>query len=175
MFGTKTNGVITFSYDTEQTFDDVSKLSSYMVKNLGEESGSMLDELAISADEREVYDACLKQALPTIHESMIKLASGISDAFGEVKVDAKETTGLKRDAGTYIEFNINNNGSLNENIEALVDESLYTCLKYAILSEFYSVNVNRDLYKVANDKFAESKSNLNKRLFQLKKKSVTFI
>lgn len=175
MFGIKTNGVITFSYDTEQTFDDVSKLSSYMVKNLGEESGSMLDELAISADEREVYDVCLNQALPTIHESMVKLASGISDAFGEVTVSSKEATGLEREAGRYIEFNINDNDSLNENIKALVDESLYTCLKYAILSEFYSVNVNRDLYKVANNKFADSMFNLNKRLFQLKKKSVTFI
>ena len=173
MKGNKKEGEITFYYDSKKLFNDVSLLSAYMVKNLAKETGSMLDEFAISEDEKNVYDVCVEQALPNIWEILLKVSNYVEDAFGIVEVKVKENSGLKRDVGTYVEFNIQNNGSYNENVLALVDSTLGECVKYGVLSEFYSINVNADLHKIARAKFSNGLNQLNSRLFQLKKKPIS--
>jgi hypothetical protein len=133
-----------------------------------------MDEFNISDDEKDIYKVCVRQTLPNIYETMIKITSGVENAFdGESTVSVKEQSGLKRDAGTYIEFNIQNNDAYNDNILSLVDATLLNCLKHGILAEFYSVCVNADLYRLAQDKFLVSLAQLKQRLFQLKKKSVS--
>lgn len=167
MVGNKNTSTITFSYNCEKLFTDVCLLSSFMVKN----TGLPLDEFIITDDEKEVYDVCLKQAMPNIYESLIKMSSGINNAFrDDVVVNNNDVLG--RDAGTYIEFNIRDNGAYNRNILSLVESTLYDCLKYGILSEFYSICINADLNSISNSKFAASMNLLNQRLFQLKRKTV---
>lgn len=173
MFGNKASGIVTFYYDREKLFNDVGLLSAYMTKNLATEAGSVSDAFSITEDERDAFDVCVSQALPAIYDSMIKLTSDIDKAFAEVDIETDETAGLERKVGRYIEFNLNDNVSYNENVRTLIDASLYDCIKHGVLNEFYSINVNRELYKIANDKFAASLYNLNKRLFQLKRKPVS--
>ncbi len=174
MFGKKTEGSITFFYDSDKLFNDVSLMSAYMTKNLKSDAGSMMDEFNISDDEKDIYKVCVRQTLPNIYETMIKITSGVENAFeDESTVSTKEQNGLKRDAGTYIEFSIQNNDAYNDNILSLVDATLLNCLKHGILAEFYSVCVNADLYRLAQDKFITSLVQLKQRLFQLKKKSVS--
>lgn len=174
MFGTKTSGNITFYYDSEGLFNDVSLMSAYMTKNLGSENGSLMDEYNISDDEKDVYKACVLQTLPNIYETMLKITSGVPDAFdAEVKVETKEDSGLKREAGTYIELSIKDNSAYNSNVKSLVDVTILNCLKYGILSEFYSICVNMELYKIAHDKLTVSLFQLKQRLFQLKKKAIS--
>lgn len=174
MFGNKTEGTITFFYDSKGLFNDVSLMSAYMTKNLSNEGGSLMDEFNISDDEEDIYKACVRQTLPNIYETMMKITSGTADAFNdEVEVATTETNGLKREKGTYIEFTIVDNKEYNTNVKNLVDATLLNCLKYGILAEFYSICVNMDLYKIAQDKFTANLFQLKKRLFQLKKKSVS--
>ena len=154
----KKNGIIKFRYGSNDTFNDVSLLSAYMTKNLAGEKGSLMDEFTISDDERQVYDVCVKQALPTIYEAMIKITSGVDEAF--------------KATADSIEFNILDNEAYNINVLTIVDETLNTCLKYAILAEFYSVCLNAELQRVALAKYADSLAQLKQRLFQLKKKAV---
>ena len=78
---------ITFSYKNEEMFNDVSLLSAYMTKNLAGDKGSMMDEFTITDDEKDVYEVCVKQALPSIYESMLKISFGVTDAFGVVEVE----------------------------------------------------------------------------------------
>jgi hypothetical protein len=176
MYGNKKSGEITFYYNSEDLFDGVSMLSAYMAKNLGEESGDMLDEFCITKDEREAYDACVKQVLPHIYEAMMQLAidSATERAFNDSEVvGQKETTGLQREVGTYVVFTIRDNGSYNNNAKSLVSDTLYDCLKYGILAEYYSVNANTELYRMSNDKFVSHLIALKSRLFQLKRRKVT--
>lgn len=173
MFGNKEIGVITFSYDIKDLFNDVGILSAYMTKNLSAEKGSLLDEYAFTDDEWDIFKVCLKQAVPNIYESMLKMASGVTDAFGaEVTLVGDETEGLKRKAGTYVELSINDNGAYNANVLSLVDATLRECLKHGTLAEFYSTCIHADLYAAARDKYLANVQQLNQRLFQLKKKPV---
>lgn len=174
MFGNKTEGTITFFYDSKGLFNDVSLMSAYMTKNLSNEGGSLMDEFNISDDEEDIYKACVRQTLPNIYETMMKITTGTADAFSdEVEVAETEATGLKREKGTYIEFTIIDNKEYNTNVKNLVDATLLNCLKYGILAEFYSICVNMELYKIAQDKFTANLFQLKKRLFQLKKKAVS--
>lgn len=173
MVGNKTDGIIAFSYNSDNLFNDVSLMSAYMTKNLKTEVGSVMDEFNISDDERDIYDVCVRQALPNIYETMMKITSGVDNAFSdEIELTTDETDGLKRAKGKYIEFNIQNNDAYNSNVLNLVDATLLNCLKYGILAEFYSICVNVDLHRIAQDKFTTSLFQLKQRLFQLKKKSV---
>lgn len=173
MFG-KNQGIITFYYDSDKLFNDVSLMSAYMTKNLKSEAGSMMDEFSISDDEKDVYKVCVRQTLPNIYETMMKITSGVVDAFDDdAIVSAKESTGLGREAGTYIEFTIQDNEAYNDNVLNLVDATLFNCLKHGILAEFYSICVNGDLFRIAQDKFTTSLFQLKQRLFQLKKKAVS--
>ena len=149
-------------------------MSAYMTKNLKTEVGSVMDEFNISDDERDIYDVCVRQALPNIYETMMKITSGVDNAFSdEIELTTDETDGLKRAKGKYIEFNIQNNDAYNSNVLNLVDATLLNCLKYGILAEFYSICVNVDLHRIAQDKFTTSLFQLKQRLFQLKKKVVS--
>lgn len=174
MFGNKTDGIITFYYDSDKLFNDVSLISAYMTKNLSNEGGSLMDEFNISDDEKDIYKVCVRQTLPNIYETIMKITSGVDNAFDdEVEVNSKETSGLGRDPGVYIEFNLQNNESYNVNVLNLVDATMLNCLKHGILAEFYSICVNTDLYRISQDKFSASLFQLKKRLFQLKKKEVS--
>lgn len=174
MFGNKETGKITFYYNNDGLFSDVSLMSAYMTKNLANESGSLMDEFNISDDEKDIYKVCVRQTLPNIYETMMKITSGIDNAFeDEVTVSTQESDDLKRSAGTYIELTMQDNEAYNSNVLSLVDATLLNCLKYGVLAEFYSICVNADLYRLANDKFTANLFQLKKRLFQLKKKSVS--
>ena len=174
MFGNKETGNITFYYDSDKLFNDVSLMSAYMTKNMSNESGSLMDDFSISDDEKDVYKVCVRQTLPNIYETMMKITSGVASAFDdEVSVSVKESDGLKRDVGTYIEFTMQDNDAYNDNVLNLVDATLLNCLKYGVLAEFYSICVNGDLYRIAQDKLTTSLFQLKQRLFQLKKKVVS--
>lgn len=153
------DGKIAFSYNSDELFNDVSLVSAYMTKNISTDSGTALDEFAISEDERDAFEVCVKQALPSIYETLMKMSSGIEDAF---KYENK-----------IIEFNIVDNSAYNGNVLKLVESTLLECMKYGVLTEFYSICVNGDLFRIAQDKFTTSLFQLKQRLFQLKKKVVS--
>ena len=170
----KISGIITFYYNKDSIFNDVSLLSAYMTKNLATEASSAMDEFVITEDEREIFNECVKQSVPSIYETIVKLTSGIDDAFNDnAVIEGDDESGLEREEGKYVEFKVLDNDAYNANILRLVDDTLRDCLKYGILSEFYSICVNGSLYRIAQDKFTANLFQLKQRLFQLKKKVVS--
>lgn len=155
---TKENGAITFSYKADDLFNDVGLISAYMTKELKNENGSILDEFAITDDERELFDVCVKQATPNIFDAMLKMSTC--------------TNGYEEKEG-FIKFSVRDNNAYNENVLPLVEATIYDCLKFGILTEFYSMNIHPDLRRVANDKYSEALLLLNQRLFQLKRRSIS--
>ena len=158
MFRKSETGSITFYYDTEALFNEVGIFSSYMAK-----SAANVDELGISDDEKDVFDVCVRQALPDIYDALLKMTSGLVEAISD-------DTNV---GGAYVEFTIKDNGAYNDNALVVVDGTLYTCLKYGVLSQFYSINVSPDLLRLSQDRLTNSLYQLKQRLFQLKKKVVS--
>lgn len=176
MFGKKDKGSLTFYYNDEELFNEVSMLSAYMAKNLVTESGEALDEFAITEDERDVYGVCVKKSLPNIYEALVKMCSGVDEAFNDnVIIDEDEQIGLRRVKGKYIELTINDNGAYNKAVLPLVNATIYDCITYGVLAEFYSISANGALLKLAQGKYSEALLFLNQRLFQLKKKRISSI
>lgn len=155
---TKENGAITFSYKADDLFNDVGLISAYMTKDLKDENGSLLDEFAITDDEKELFSVCVKQAAPNIFDAMLKMSAC--------------TNGYEEKDG-YVKFSVRDNNSYNENALPLVESTIYDCLKFGVITEFYSMNVHPDLRRIANDKYSDSLLLLNQRLFQLKRRSIS--
>lgn len=166
---------IKFFYNRDTVFNDVSLMSNYMCKNLTTKDGdAMIDDYAISDDERDLVNVGIRATLPDIYESMAKITTAVSDAFDD-EVDENAGTdehGEAYPAGSYVEFTLQDNGSYNNNVLTTVDASLYNSIKFGTLKEVYSTIVNPDLSKIAADRFVAELYKLKQRLFQLKKKSV---
>lgn len=156
---TRESGEIKFYIKSNDMFNDVSHLSSYMAKNVVTKDGSALDEFIVSEDERDVFDVCVEQTIPHIYEAMLKITNGVDNAFNK-------TVG-------EISFLVVDNSAYNDNVLALVDATIRDCMKYGVLAEFYSINTNVDLYTLAKKKHAENMRLLQQRLFQLKKKAIS--
>lgn len=151
------SGNIVFSYSGKDIFDDVSLLSAFMAKSWAGTENSV-DEFSITDDEKELFDICVNQALPSIHEAMIKLTTDIDSAF---------------DRKTNITFSLNDNEEYNANTLSIIDSTLRDCIKFGTLAEFYSFCLNPDLQKLAMERFNANLLLLKQRLFQLKRKSIT--
>lgn len=155
---TTTNGTITFSYTTEALFNDVELISAFMTKELSDESGSATDKFIITADEKELVDLCVKQVVPKIFEYMLNIS--------------KCATVYSYENGN-ISFSVKNNNAYNDNVLPLVDSTIYDCLKYGVLSEFYSICTQASLYGIVKAKYEEMLHLLDQRLYQLKKRSIS--
>lgn len=189
MFGitketTDVDSQIIFFYDSKKVFNDVSLMSAYMTKNLATEQGSIMDEFSISDDEKDVVDVCVRQTLPNIYEAMMKITSGVTSAFDDdysgenlKKFEWKDekvpyNSNEVLDTDKFITFKLQNNDKFNDNILNLIDATLLNCIKHGVLAEFYSICMNAELYRIAQDKLTTNLFQLKQRLFQLKKKAV---
>lgn len=155
---------IKFYYKRDTIFDEVSLMSNYMAKNLATKDGnSLTDEYAISDDERDLVDVCIRAALPDIYEAMTKITHSIVDAF-----DDEATVG----SDLCVTFTIQDNDAYNNNVLTMVDASLNNCIKQGTLREIYSTITQPEFYNVCSTRFIGELYKLKQRLFQLKKKSV---
>lgn len=162
MYDTTTKkGAITFKYNAEELFGSVCLLSAYMAKNIVTEAGPALDQFCITEDERQIYDECLRQTFPNIYANIMDMADCRDGAFYDGTDDPE------------VSISIKNNNAYNINVLGLVDATLHDCLKYGILSTFYSINTHEALYSIAKGKMEASLSQLRTRLFQLRKKPVS--
>lgn len=163
---TKSTGKIQFYYDKDVLFNDVSLMSNYMSKNLSTKDGnSLTDDYALSDDERDLVDVCIRATLPDVYEAMVKITNSINSAFEDD--DTTVVTGKH-----CVSFTIQDNDAYNENVLNMVDASLYNCLKHGTLKEVYSTVVNPEFFNSCSNRFVAELFKLKGRLFQLKKKSV---
>lgn len=171
MFGNKKEGTVTFYYEKNKLFDDISGISAYMTRSSVADNGPSFDVFAITDDEREDVESCLEKACFSVYDLLLNISPRDLQSFKfHVVIDDMEIEGLTRHEGVYIEFTIIDNNAYNFNALELVSEAIEECLKYGTLSSFYSINVSEPLQKLSQDKFASNMLLLEQRLFQLKKK-----
>ena len=162
------NNTIEFKYKKDVLFNDVSLMSNYMSKNLSTKDGnSITDDYAISDDERDLVDVCVRATLPDIYEAMVKITNTVSSAFEDDKVVSEGGQSVH-----YVSFTMQDNGAYNANVLTMVDASLYNSLKYGTLKEVYSTVVQPEFFNTCANRFVGELYKLKQRLFQLKKKSV---
>ncbi|MBQ2486541.1 MAG: hypothetical protein II518_05735 [Candidatus Methanomethylophilus sp.] len=164
MIDTTTTGKIKFYYKRDVLFNEISLMSNYMAKNLSTKDGnSLTDEYAISDDEKDLVDVCIRAALPDIYEAMTKITSTVTNAFDDDAIISGDHC---------VVFTLQDNDAYNSNVLTLVDASLNNCIKQGTLKEIYSTIVNPEFFKISADRFVAELFKLKQRLFQLKKKSV---
>ena len=97
---------IRFYYNRDTLFNDVSLMSNFMAKNLATKEGnSLTDDYALSDDERDLFAVCVRACLPDIYEAMLKITNAIDSAFDDEVTEA----GPDPEAGTYVEFTLQDN------------------------------------------------------------------
>lgn len=155
---------IQFYYNRNTVFNEVSLMSNYMAKNLATKDGnSLTDEYAISDDEHDLVDICIRAALPDIYEAMTKITNLVADAFkDDVTVSGNPC----------VSFTILDNDAYNDNVLSVVDASLENCVKFGTLKEIYSTLPQPEFFNSCSNRFVGELFKLKQRLFQLKKKSV---
>ena len=165
MVDTSTTGKIKFYYKRDVLFNEISLMSNYMAKNLATKDGnSLTDEYAISDDEHDLVDVCIRATLPDIYEAMCKITNAVENAF-----DDDETVGTTTHC---VVFTLQDNNAYNANVLTMVDASLNNCIKHGTLREIYSTITQPEFYNVCSTRFIGELYKLKQRLFQLKKKSV---
>lgn len=157
MFERNTNNTIAFTYEVDDLFTDASRVSAFTSKNLRDKEGNaMVDTFALSEDERGVYLQGMKSILPDIYDLLIKLTSDIDNAF------------IVSD--TEIKFIINDNDAYNANLLLLLYNAIRETLIQGSLKVWYRTSLHGDLFKIYNESYQQSLTELYNRLFQLKRK-----
>ena len=159
-----TTETIQFYYKRDTIINEVSLMSNYMAKNLATKDGnSLTDEYAISDDERDLVEVCIRAALPDIYEAMTKITNSVSNAFDDDTVVSGDHC---------VVFTLQDNKAYNNNVLTMVDASIYNCIKHGTLREIYSTITQPEFYNICSTRFIGELYKLKQRLFQLKKKSV---
>lgn len=176
------SSTILFYYNKRLLRNDISLMSNYMAKNLTTKEGaSLIDDFAISDDEEDIVNVCIRAALPDIYEAMLKITNGVNDSFEDTYTVGSGTSDREYfvnsegvvENGDYITFRIQDNRAYNDNVLSLVDASLLSTIKQGVLKEYYSIVIQPDFFKVTTDRYIAELYKFKQRLFQLKKKTVS--
>lgn len=82
MYTKSLSGEIIFFYPHASLFDDVKHQSAFMCKNIVSKDGEDLSErFMITDDEQDMFEVCLREALPDVYEVLKPLTHGIENAF----------------------------------------------------------------------------------------------
>jgi hypothetical protein len=152
---TKPNGTIVFSYKKDDLFNEVYLISSYRAKNIKTEEGeSLLDEFALTEDERDAFESKLKDGIDVITNRLEKL---VSDADYSSNT-AAEITIIIKDRQTY-----------NENVVKKLDRLLEDILIKSVLLGWCKLTGQLDDMKKYQAELAVAERDLNNKSFQLRK------
>lgn len=154
---TKRDGLIEFSYARELLFNVASLRSSYMANTLRDGEGRYVgDDFALSDDEADAFEVCVRSVIADVYEVLLKVTSGVGDAFSI--------------EGGEVVLRIRDNRAYNGNVLAMVDATIERAVVNGVLREWYDTCAKADFYAVYEAKYAVSLNDLRRRLFQLKKK-----
>lgn len=82
MYTKSLSGEIIFFYPHASLFDDVKHQSAFMCKNIVSKDGEDLSErFMITDDEQDMFEVCLREALPDVYEVLKPLTHDIENAF----------------------------------------------------------------------------------------------
>jgi len=163
--------MIVFYYLDEAIFDNVSLRSQYRAKNIKSEKGeSLVDDFAITQDERDAFDLFLEQSIYDAFNIVMKMTTGVPNAVilrtsvADILEDPEESEELASG------FKVKDFAAYNENNLSLVDDGVKNLILAFIMKEWYKMNgLDTELAKWLNEYNEVRRDLVNKRLFQLRK------
>jgi hypothetical protein len=162
---------IAFYYGTDDMFNNVNLKSSYRAKNIKTESGdSLIDDFAITEDERDAFTLFLNASMHDAFNIVMKMTGGVANAL---YLDVANGTILGTVSGTQFDcygFKIKDHAAYNSNNLTLVDEGIKNLLEAFIMKEWYKMTGHDgELAKWLNEYLTIKRDLINRRLFQLRK------
>jgi hypothetical protein len=152
---TKPDGNIIFSYKKDDLFKSVFLLSSYRARNIRTEEGkSLLDELALTEDERDAFEEKLIEGADIVIGRMEKL---VSDTDYHANTD------------TDISFTIKDRQAYNENVVKMIDRAIKEILVKSVMVGWSQLTGKVDDEKKYQIDVIAAERALNNRSFQLRK------
>ena len=152
-----TKNPIKFNYDIDTLFISCCQKSAYISRHISTED-VVIDDVTLTKDDKDVFVAALDPILSNIHDRLLKLSSGINNAY--------------TNDGTTISFTIQDNGAYNNNVLSIVDTTIYNCMEIGSIMSWYQICGIRAVDQEYSAKYIASLQELSRRIFQLKKKSI---
>lgn len=160
--------IIKFYYYTGSLFDDISLRTLYRAKNIRDAQGeALIDDLAITNDEKDAFNTFLKTAIYEIYEVVIKMTSGVTT--DPLFINVPQILGTN--SNQFISgFRILDHEAYNNNVLLIVDNSIFQFIRYSILAEWYElVGQSDDAVLWETKKKIIKMELITKKLFQLRK------
>lgn len=181
------DATIVFSYIFEDLFNNCSTKISYKSRNVVQDE-MVAEQITLMDDDKQVFRANMPSILADIYERVMKLSSGVENAFKHVEaveaVEGSPAVGTPGEDGyvpgvepvegveEHMEITIQNNAAYNSNLLGLIDSSLYTCIETGSIKAWYEVCGMTALEQEYTTKYLASLTELSRRMFQLKKKTI---
>lgn len=174
-------GQIVFYYPYSTLFEDVQHQSAFMCKNIVAKEGEDLSErFAITDDEKGMFELCIRETVPEIHDIISALTYNIPDAIYP-NISTEELILKDTDFDTsppilttgehYVVFRTVDNRAYNPNAVTLADAALQSALEQGALANFYARVIHPDLTKMSASMFSAQCGALSQRIIPLRKKS----
>lgn len=168
--GSEEPALIAFHYTVEELFNINSLWSMYKaVHKIDAKGENMVDDLAITEDERDIFLSILSDGVFDVFNRFLKYTKGVVDAilFNEDYTPSGGTSAKS------VVVKIVDHESYNTNYLRPIDKVLEKAVRFYVLKEWFSMkDLDADEAKAALS-YARNINSLLKHSMQLKKASIT--
>lgn len=169
--GSEEPAKIRFYYPTDAIINSLQLRTHYRALMIRNEQGeAMLDEYAITADEKDMVKEMLEEGIYEIGTSFFKMAQGVDNSIffdstlPEIAVPLDE-----RSNG----FEIVNREAYNSNLLPAIDKKILSCIRYFCLKEWWTAVASPNDVTTNTNKYNLLLKDLNNLTFQLRKPLMT--
>jgi hypothetical protein len=161
---------ISFYYVVDDVFNDSSLRSMYQARNIKDQSGvSMVDDYAITEDERDIHLGLLEDAVFDVFLHLLKYTKSLTDSIYHNQDYTPSGGVLAKTSGVKIV----DNEAYNENYIKAIDMNLLKAIRFYILRDWFNTqgqDVNAQKFDAL---YLIALRNMEKYAFQLKKVSLS--
>lgn len=157
---------ITFYFEVGTMFDLISSQTMYATRNLKNEAKeSLIDEMAITEDERDWFMIFLQKGAEEVFNKLTKYATGIEDSivFNDEIDNVANCLGV-----SILDKSTEDVPIYSTNLLARVSSVLSECIQYWVLKEWFAINNVASLTQKFEAMFVKATANLINASFKLK-------
>lgn len=171
-YTTETLARITFYYQRENIFNNVSLRTMYRAKTILNEKGeAMNDQYSMSADEDDAFAIFLLDAVNDAFQVVMKMTTGVTDAIIIDQTVVTGEIGAVSSVTNCYGFMILDEEAYNENALFTVDDGIKKYIQSHILAAWWGlVSYEKEEAKWLVTRDRERADLITNRLFQLRKK-----
>lgn len=148
--------VLIFAYESKKIFNVARLITSYRMRDLADKEGNLTGEpLAMTRDERDIFDVVVKNAAMIVVDELSKLAQMETEMFFIDK--------------NRLIFNVTNYKKHNINTLNSIDIAIFNVLYNSCIAQFYDIVNQKEQAEIYRVKLAEAQSALHDRCFELRK------